>query len=58
MSDTKKRVKIGEKPEQGSVGILATDDMSDSESRKLIYEDMMNLEKTSSWERLDDSVIY
>ncbi len=55
MSDTKKRVKIGEKPEQGSVSLLATDDMSDSEIRKLIYEDMMNLEKSlvgKGWTRL------
>ena len=55
MSDTKKRVKIGDKPEQGSVSLLATDDMSDSEIRKLIYEDMMNLEKSlagKGWTRL------
>lgn len=55
MSDTKKRVKIGEKPEQGSVSLLATDDMSDNEIRKLIYEDMMNLEKSltgKGWTRL------
>ena len=55
MSDTKKRVKIGKKPEQGSVSLLATDDMSDSEIRKLIYEDMMNLAKSltgKGWTRL------
>ena len=55
MSDTKKRVEIDEKPEQGSVSLLATDDLSDSEIRKLIYEDMMNLEKSlagKGWVRL------
>jgi hypothetical protein len=53
--NAKKRVKIGKKPEQGSVSLLATDDMSDSEIRKLIYEDMMNLEKSlagKGWTRL------
>jgi hypothetical protein len=55
MSDTKKRHKTGDKPEQGSASLLATDDMSDSEIRKLIYEDMMNLEKSLAgrgWTRL------
>jgi hypothetical protein len=49
------RVKMGEKPEQGSVSLLATDGMSDSEIRKLIYEDMMNLVQSlagTSWTRL------
>ena len=51
----KMRAKIGEKPEQGSVSLLATDDMSDSEIRKLIYEDMMNLAQSmagTGWTRL------
>ena len=51
----KMRAKMGEKPGQGSVSLLATDGMSDSEIRKLIYEDMMNLAQSlagTSWTRL------
>lgn len=51
----KKRVKIAEEIEKGSVQLLVTDNMTDEEIRKRIYEDMMNLashEAGTGWMRL------
>lgn len=49
------RVKVAQKIEAGSVQLLVTDDMTDEEIRKRIYEDMMNLaghETGTSWMRV------
>jgi hypothetical protein len=51
----KRRVKVAEQMEKGSVQLLVTDEMSDEEIRKRIYEDMMNLashEAGTAWMRL------
>jgi hypothetical protein len=51
----KKRQDLAKKLDQGSVQLLVTDEMSDEEIKKRIYEDMMNLaghEAGSGWMRL------
>jgi hypothetical protein len=51
----KKREKIAEKLDKGSVQFLVTETMSDEEIKKRIYEDMVNLashEAGSAWMRL------
>jgi hypothetical protein len=49
------RAKLSEKLEERSVQLLVTDDVPDEEIRKLVYEDMMNLESHEAgtgWMRL------
>jgi hypothetical protein len=51
----KNRVKLADKIEKGAVHLLITDNMTDEEIRKRIYEDMMNLashEAGTGWMRL------